>query len=212
MGRIKVQKRCFESQLSYNQNWNNNQKIDLIKRLGGTMSDLFDRVTSDQDIFKKLLSKIPGFDGYIERGNRRVSDKLLRESVAARYEEQWGRLSQVQRDMIRQGDIMNVADVEAAAIKLRQFIDRIKTASYGYTGFFDAVKINKDDLARVYEYDLALLEMGDEVGRAVDHLEASIGTDGFPAAIRNMVAVSQRCVDAFEKRSEVMMGPAQSGA
>ncbi len=36
------------------------------------MSDLFDQVTGDQDIFKKLASKIPGFDGYIERQNRRA--------------------------------------------------------------------------------------------------------------------------------------------
>jgi len=174
------------------------------------MSDLFDRVSSDQDFFTKLLGKIPGFDGYIERGNRRVADKLLRETVAARYEGHWARLSQVQRDMIRQGDISNLADVEAAAIKLRQFVDRIKTAAYGYSSFFDAVKINKMDLARVYEYDLALLETGEEVGRAIDHLEASIGSDGLTAAMRNMITVSQGCVDAFEKRNEVMMGTAQS--
>ena len=43
------------------------------------MSDLFDQVTGDQDIFKKLASKIPGFDGYIERQNRRAADKLMRE-------------------------------------------------------------------------------------------------------------------------------------
>jgi len=35
------------------------------------MSDLFDQVTSDQDPIKKLMSKIPGFKGYIERATRR---------------------------------------------------------------------------------------------------------------------------------------------
>lgn len=170
------------------------------------MSDLFDRVTSDQDIFKKLLEKIPGFKGYIKRANRRVSDKLLRETIAARYEELWQRLSGLQRDLIRAGDIARVGDLEAAAIKLRQFIDRVKTASYGYSGFFDAVKVNEEDLARVYAYDLALMEKADEVSRAVDHVETSIGTDGLTAAIRNIVSVSQSCIDAFEKRALVMMG------
>ena len=42
------------------------------------MSDLFEKVTNAQDIFKKLASKIPGFSGYIERQNRRAADKLLR--------------------------------------------------------------------------------------------------------------------------------------
>ena len=61
------------------------------------MDDLFDRVTSEQDIFKKLLSKIPGFKGYIERTNRRSSDKLLRDLIADRFEEQWKAISALQR-------------------------------------------------------------------------------------------------------------------
>ncbi len=48
------------------------------------MSDLFDQVTSSQDIVTKLLAKIPGFKGYIERQNRRAADKLLRDTVANR--------------------------------------------------------------------------------------------------------------------------------
>lgn len=173
------------------------------------MSDLFDRVTGDQDIFKKLLSKIPGFDGYIEKHNRRMSDKMLREKVAAEYELLWGRLSALQRDLIDQGDLMLVDDLESAAIKLRQFIDRVKTASYGYTGFFDSVKLKTEDLARVYEYDLELFNLADSVSSAIDNVEASIGTDGLPAALRNIKKVTRDCVEAFEKRSEVMISSEQ---
>ncbi len=173
------------------------------------MSDLFDRVTGDQDIFKKLLSKIPGFDGYIEKHNRRMSDKMLREKVAAEYELLWGRLSALQRDLIDNGDLMLVDDLESAAIKLRQFIDRVKTASYGYTGFFDSVKLKTEDLARVYEYDLELFNLADSVSSAIDNVEASIGTDGLPAALRNIKKVTRDCVEAFEKRSEVMISSEQ---
>src|SRR3972149_11094662 len=95
-----------------------------IDNLGGIMSDLFDRVTGDQNIFQKLLSKIPGFDGYIEKHNRRMSDKLLREKVAAEFELLYGRLSALQRDLIVQGDLLLVVDLESGGIKLRQFIDR----------------------------------------------------------------------------------------
>ena len=174
------------------------------------MSDLFDRVTGDQDIFSKLLSKIPGFDGYMKKKNRRFADKILRENVANHYEQIWARLSGLQRDLISAGELSFVDDVEAVAIKLRQFIDRIRTASYGYSAFFAAVKIKEDDLARVYEYDLALFELGEEMSRAVDHIEASIGTEGLKAAIRNAVQVAQKCVDAFEARAQVMVGPTEN--
>lgn len=170
------------------------------------MSDLFDRVTANQDIIRKLLSKIPGFNGYIERENRRASDKILREAVADRYEEQWQRISGLQTELISTGGLEWVDDLERAAIKIRQFTDRIRRASYGYAPFFDAIKIREEELATVYQYDLALLESVDEIARAVDNVEASIGTDGLPAAIRHLTTLSQQSVDAYNKRSEVIMG------
>jgi hypothetical protein len=174
------------------------------------MSDILGRVTDEQDIFKKLLGKIPGFSGYVDRTNRRSADKLLRETVAGRFDGIGQRISGLQRDLISQGEIGWVDDLEASALKLRQFTDRIRTASYGYTGFFDAVKINSEELAQIYQYDLALMQSGDEVDRAVDNVEAAIGTDGLAAAIRSLTQKSSECVTAFEKRSQVILGGAQS--
>jgi hypothetical protein len=169
------------------------------------MSDLFNKVTDSQDIFKKILSKIPGFNGYIERENRRASDKLLRETIANRYEEIWKRISGLQQEFISQGEISMIDDLESAAIKLRQFIDRVRTAAYGYSGLFDAIKVNEKELALLYQYDLALITMADEVDRGVDTIESSVGTDGLPAAIRNLNTLTKKCVEAFNKRAEVVL-------
>ena len=170
------------------------------------MSDIFDKVTGDQDPIKKILAKIPGFKGYIERGDRRMSDKLIRDTIVDEFEALNQRVSSLQRDLISQGEIGYLDDLEAAAIKLRQFIDRVRTASYGYAGLFDAIKIKEDELAQVYEYDNALLALSDQVRSAIDNVETSIGTEGLDAAIRHLITVSQQCVDAFNKRSEVMKG------
>ncbi len=170
------------------------------------MSDLYDRVTGERDLFTRILSKIPGFKGYIDRQDRRISDKILRETIAARYEEVWGRISGLQRDLISQGQLQYVDDLEAAALKLRQFVDRVRTAAYGYAGFFDAIKINQEELTRVYQYDLALLDMHPEIGQAVDNVETSIGTDGLPAAIRHLTSLAQQAVEAFNRRAETMIG------
>jgi len=168
------------------------------------MSDLFERVTSQQDVIKKLLAKIPGFKGYAERVDRRNADQLLRDTISEKYQTQWKRISSIQRDLVNSGQIEILDDIEIASTRLRQFIDRIKTAAYGYSSFFEAVKINEAELEKVYQFDLALVTMGDDVAAAVDNLEASIGTDGLPAAIRNLNQKAQDCVDAFNKRSELM--------
>ena len=169
------------------------------------MSEIYDKVNADQDPLRKLISKIPGFSGYIERENRRSSDKLLRGVTANRFEGHWKYISSLQKDLINQGEIQYIDDLESAAIKLRQFIDRVRNASYGYSGFFDAVKINEAELARIYEYDLSLLDMEEEVGRAVSNVETSIGTEGLPASIRHLIGLAQQCVDMFNRRSEVIM-------
>lgn len=170
------------------------------------MSDIYDKVTGEQDFFKKILAKIPGFKGYIERSNRRQSDKLLRENIANAFEALYQRISSLQTDLISQGELAFVDDLEGSALKLRQFIDRVRTASYGYAGIFDAIKINQEELNDVYQYDYALLALVDEVQAAVDNVETSIGTEGLSAAIRHLKSVSQQCVDAYNKRSEVMKG------
>jgi len=169
------------------------------------MSDIFGKVTGDQDFITKILAKLPGFGGYIERSNRRAADKLLRETVADRFEEQWKRISALQRDLISSGEIKYVDDLESAAIKVRQFVDRIRHASYGYSSLFDAVKINEKEINALYEYDLALLNGVDELSRAVDNVETSIGSEGLPAAIRHATSVAQQAVDAFNRRDEVVM-------
>jgi hypothetical protein len=170
------------------------------------MSDILGKVTADQDFFKKILAKIPGFKGYIERGNRRMSDKILREKIADEFETHYQRVSSLQRDLISQGELQYIDDLEASALKLRQFIDRVRTASYGYAGLFDAIKIKQDELDQVYQYDYALLELSDEVRGAIDNVETSVGTEGLEAALRHLQTVSQQCVNAFNKRSEVMQG------
>ncbi len=175
------------------------------------MSDILGRIREEQDVFGKLLGKLPGFNGYFDREQRRSADKLLRDTVAARYEEQWRRISALQRELISQGGLAYVDDLEAAAIKLRQFIDRVRTASYGYAGFFDAVKIQSEALEKLYQYDLWLLSLVDEISRAIDNVEASFGTDGLPAAIRHLTSLAQESVEAFNKRSEAILAGGENG-
>ena len=98
------------------------------------MSDFFEKVSSQVDPFKKLLSYIPGFSGYIERQNRRDADKILRDTVARRFEEYWSRASNLQVELVSSGMIKYVDDMEKAALALRTFIDKINTAARGYSG------------------------------------------------------------------------------
>jgi hypothetical protein len=169
------------------------------------MSDPLGKVTEGKDIVGKIQNFLSGFIGYIDKDRRRDADKMLRETIAQRYEELWSRISELQRQLVSEGKLELVDDLESAAIKLRGFINRIKGAAYGYTGFFDAVRVNKEELERLYAYDLALLEGVDQLSSAIDNVAASFGTDGLPAAIRHLVTLSQEANDAYARRDEVIL-------
>ena len=174
------------------------------------MSDLFDKVTGQMDFAKKLASYIPGFSGYVERQNRRAADKLLRESVADRFENLWKRTSNIQTDMVNEGMIALIDDMEQAAIQLRTFTDKIRTATYGYAGFFDAVKIKETELAQLYQFDLAFFDVAEQIGRALDNVEASMGDEeGLKAAIRNLISLTREAVNTFNRRYEMINGSGQ---
>jgi hypothetical protein len=171
------------------------------------MDEFFQKVTSQQDPFKRLASLIPGFGGYIERQNRRDADKLLRDTVARRFDEQWKRASQIQVDMVSSGMIQYVDDMERAALQLRTFIDKISTAPRGYSGLFDAVKINEKELEAIYQYDAAFFDLADQVARALDNVEASMGDESaLPAAIRNLTTIARMAVETYNRRAEVVTG------
>ncbi len=171
------------------------------------MSDFFGRVTGDQDPVKKLLSYIPGFGGYIERTNRRAADKLVRDTVAQRFEELYKRISRLQADIISAGGIELIDDLEKATLQIRIFADKVRNATYGYSGFFDAVKINEEELAKLYAFDSAFFEIADQINSALDTLEGNIGQDeGLPATIRNVVTLAREATATFERRYEVING------
>lgn len=171
------------------------------------MTDMFQNVSGQMDPFKKLASYIPGFSGYVERQNRRDADKLVRDTVARRFGELLTRTSNLQKDLISAKKIEFVDDVEQASLQLQTFINKIGTAARGYAGLFDAVKINQKELEQLYTFDLAFFDVAEQLGHALDTLEASLGDDAaLPAAVRNLVTLSRQAVETLNRRSEAFTG------
>jgi hypothetical protein len=171
------------------------------------MSDMYDKTTSQMDPLTKLVSLVPGFKGYVERQNRRAADKLVRDQLAVRFDELWKRISNLQADLTTAGKIEFVDDMEQAGIQVRTFIDKIRMAPRGYSGLFDAVKINEKELEQLYNFDLGFFDMATELGRGIDNVEASLGdAAALPAAIRNITTLAREAVKTFNRRAEVFTG------
>ena len=128
---------------------------------------LLDNIKGEMSGLEKLTAKIPGYKGYKEKELRREADKLLREHIANQMRTVKKELNALQQDMVSAGKYDLLDEAESAATQLQTFIDRVRTATYGYGGLFDAVRIKEDDLDRVYQFDETLVEYAERIEGAV---------------------------------------------
>lgn len=162
------------------------------------MTDFQGQIESGRGKLKELLLKVPGFKGYIQMEDRRTADKLLREVVADRYQELLDKLSGIQNEFTDRGDLLFLDDLEAIVIRIRTFIDRIRHAVYGYSGFFDAIRIDAGKLDRLYDYDQALLDGIDAMSAAMDNLASAVEED----QIKPLIAELKRLADGIVKKAD----------
>ena len=152
------------------------------------------------DWLERLGEKIPGYGGYAERERRRDLDKLHREHLADRLRAAKQPLNEVMRELSSSGRLMEVGPIDRALKKLDQIENRVRFASYGYSGFFDAAKIEEPQLEALYGFDLALVE---KVEAAEHHARALKW--GSAAELKDSASAFEGAVDdlnrTFDERS-----------
>ena len=166
------------------------------------MTDFQGQIEEGRGKLKELLLKIPGFKGYIEMEDRRTADKMVRDVVADRFQEQLDRLTGIMSEFVDRGDITYLDNLEGAAIKIRTFIDKIRHAVYGYSGFFDAIKVDELKLEKLYSYDQALLDGIEGIGETLDNLASAVDTDQIKTQIATLTQQAADMVMKADQRTE----------
>lgn len=171
--------------------------------------DMFQKIEDESTWLGRLARKLPGFGGYMERSRRREADQILRDTIANRLEQTRLTLSNVHQDL--SSDIALAIDyaepLGRADSRLMGLIGKIKDAPQGYSGFFDAVKVKEDDLARLYQFDASMLDYSEVISANVTALQAAVAGDGdVGSQIRQLDASIQDANNAFNARQEILSG------
>ena len=168
--------------------------------------DLRDKITGGLRKFEELTLKIPGYGGYRQKELRRDADKMLRMRLARSYEEQMRRLGGLQLELTNRGELSAVMALERVSLKLQLLIDRMKTASYGYSGFFDAVKIKEEQLDALYEFDSGLAEGADRISDLLDRLTEKLHEEeGVFQETADLVALLEELNTTWSHRQDVVL-------
>ncbi|HEX3559964.1 MAG TPA: hypothetical protein VHU19_12220 [Pyrinomonadaceae bacterium] len=157
---------------------------------------------SDQrNWLEQLGEKIPGYGGYVTKERRRDADKLHREHLADRLRAAKQPLNELMRELSSAGRLFEVGPVDRVLKKIDQIENRVRFASYGYAGFFDAVKIEEPQLERLYQFDLALVERVERLERlARESGPKSSNAEGLKAAAAELEAAVDDLNRTFDER------------
>ena len=167
------------------------------------MDPILDKARAAQNALERLMNSIPGFKGYRERDLRRDADRLQREHISARLEDGKKALNQVAAALTRGGDLDVMNDVETARKRIDKVANRIRYAERGYSGFFDAVKVDETILAKLYAFDMGLLEDVEGVRAAA---AAATGASDPRAAVQDLVGRIDALDARLSERENVLRG------
>jgi hypothetical protein len=172
------------------------------------MPDYRQRVQDSQGGFRKLLGRLPGFKGYMAKESRREADKMLRTYIGRKLEQQRARLQQLGGKLATAGDMDAVTSLEQVRMRLQTISDKIKTATYGYAGFFDAATVNEKELDALYDFDNSLLDQAEAITTAVGAVSTAAKGDAFNEALDKAGMAIDDLNAVWVKRQDVVTGGA----
>ncbi len=151
---------------------------------------------SGKSCLEKLACLIPGYGGYLEKERRHDVDKLHREHLAQELEKLKNPLTSLVRELSETGRLVEIKPIERANGKVDKVANRIRYASYGYSGFFDTVKIQDSDLDRLYQFDLGLTEDIDTIKAKASSLAENTTAD----SLKNATSTLESALDDLDAR------------
>lgn len=113
---------------------------------------------SEKNFLERMADAIPGLSGYRAKEDRRTTDKRLRDYLASRLDAVRDRIEAAKLDMTNRGDLAGLGEIGLLGRRLQTITETLRFASYGYSGFFDQLKIDEAKLDGLYAQDLKLVD------------------------------------------------------
>jgi len=167
-----------------------------------------DKAKENMGTIERLLKGLPIVRGYVDKELRREADYRLRQTIAGTLENEKQRMYDLQKKLLKGGGLLYLDDLDSAVTQIQKLADRVKTASYGFAGLLDAVKIQEDQLDALHRFDVGLAERTYEVQQAVDSLGSAVETkSGIGDAIDSLTEKLGELNRLYDARHKAVENP-----
>ena len=110
------------------------------------------------NIFDKIGTLIPGYNGYAARDEKRNDDKKLRDELSRIINQAETLIEKHQQLLIKAGEMNLCKEWEIARKLVDTIYTKVKNATYGESSFFSNNQIKETELDEIYNIDYEMAE------------------------------------------------------
>jgi len=172
-------------------------------------SDVLSKVQGQMGLPERIAAFVPGFRGYKEKEIRRESDKLIRNHLYMKLNVEKTDLRDIEQKLADRRYFDVLTDMDRLVAKMDRVVEKINHASYGYSGFFDAVKVKEGNLDSMIAFDNKLLDGITALTAEVDAFKADLSsgaTANLKTRVQSVTDKLESLENTFDQRNEVIMG------
>jgi len=174
--------------------------------------DVYAQAKSQMRLSERIAAALPGFHGYKEKELRRESDKLIRNNLTLKLSKDKDNVRSIAQKIVDKRYLDVLTDVDRLTAKMDRITEKVNHASYGYSGFFDIVKIKEENLDRMITFDTQLLDEVDALTASIEDLKSQLLSNNFSNLKDKIQTIADKfelLEDTFDKRGQVIMGVTQ---
>ena len=174
--------------------------------------DVYAQAKSQMRLSERIAAALPGFRGYKEKELRRESDKLIRNNIALKLSKDKDNVRSIAQRLSDKRYLDVLPDIDRLNAKMDRITEKINHASYGYSGFYDVVKVKEEHLDRMIAFDNDLLDEVDALTASIEDLKSQLISGSFSNLkdkIQNIADKFEILEDTFDKRQQVILGVTQ---
>jgi hypothetical protein len=172
-------------------------------------NDVTSNVQGQMRLSERIAAFVPGFHGYKEKEIRRESDRLIRNHLYLKLSIEKNDLREIAQKLADRRYFDVLTDMDRLLAKMDRVVEKVNHASYGYSGFFDAVKVREDSLDRMIDFDNKLLDGVTALATEIDAFKADLAsgaTANLKTRVQNVIDKLESLENTFDQRNEVIMG------
>ena len=172
-------------------------------------NDTLSNVQGQMNLPEKIASFVPGFRGYKEKEIRRESDRLIRNHLYLKLSAEKTDLRAIEQKLADRRYFDVLTDMDRLLAKMDRVVEKVNHAPYGYSGFFDAVKVREENLDHMMDFDNKLLDGINALGTEIDAFNADLAsgaTANLKTRVQNVTDKLESLESTFDQRNEVILG------